>query len=175
MSYCVVSPLSRTFLWLIEEQNCQDVEILTKVLLPHLLCLWPLLCSGINTNKQELCWMPLTLNGKKRDEMEWSKKNELTSQKTEFLRGKRWLLGVKGNSRWPGVSQHCCCASLWQVPLTCAFHIQAGLRTPRIWPVLLYSKAPERTHVLHFKLIIAGTELLAWFRNDGWMKQAAHL
>lgn len=38
--------------------------------------------------------MLLTLNGKKRDEIEWGKKNDLTSQKKEFLRGKRQLLGV---------------------------------------------------------------------------------
>lgn len=44
--------------------------------------------------EDKLCSMLLTLNGKKRDEIEWGKKNDLTSQKKEFLRGKRQLLGV---------------------------------------------------------------------------------
>ena len=35
----------------------------------------------------------LTLNGKKRDEMDWGKNNDLASQK-KVLRGKRQLLGV---------------------------------------------------------------------------------
>lgn len=169
MSYCAVSPLSLTFLWLIEEQNYRDVETLTKVLLPHLLCLWPLLCSGetlldaTNTEWQEERW-----NGVRQEK--WADFTE-----DRVLKGKETVAWCwrELTLAWRVTALLLCKRVAGTSAYLCIPH-PAGLRAPRIWPVLLCSKAPERTCV-HLKLIIAGTELLAWFRNDGRMKQTAHL
>lgn len=79
--YCMVSPLSPTFLGLILKQNCRDVGIVAQVPLFHLLCLWPLLFSE---------WQKINM----RDEMEWVKKHDLYFTKERVLKEKRQLHGV---------------------------------------------------------------------------------
>lgn len=83
----VVSPLCHVPL-LTAERHCRDAGSATS---PS-----PLLAATALFWRKDgpLCAVPLTLNGNRRDEMERGEKNDLTSQKTQFLRGKRQLLGV---------------------------------------------------------------------------------
>lgn len=77
--------------------------------------------------------MPLTPNGKKADEMTRGKKSNLTSQRTELLKGKTPLLGVTRDltRHRGGTGGHsAACESLRQAP--CALHIQGCGRGA--WP-----------------------------------------